>query len=54
MPVIFWGIDMAFKMSALWQSVLLMAGTLFAAGAVVGGIHGLFLTKFADHHNSEL
>jgi hypothetical protein len=54
MPVIFWGIDMAFKMSALWQSVLLMAGTLFVAGAIVGGIHGLFLTKLADHNNSNL
>ena len=38
MPVIFWGIDLAFKMSALWQSVLLMAGTLLLAGAVVGRV----------------
>jgi uncharacterized membrane protein YqgA involved in biofilm formation len=45
MPIIFWGIDMAFKMSAVWQSVLLMVVTLFAAGAVVGAIHGLFLLK---------
>jgi hypothetical protein len=36
---------MAFKMSAVWQSVLLMVVTLFAAGAVVGAIHGLFLLK---------
>ncbi|MCK7537759.1 MAG: hypothetical protein MZV63_45810 [Marinilabiliales bacterium] len=48
MPVIFWGIDMAFKMSAIWQSVLLMAGTLFVAGAIVGGIHGLFLVRLAE------
>lgn len=48
MPVIFWGIDLAFRMSAVWQSVLLMAGTLFVAGAVVGGIHGLFLVRLAD------
>jgi hypothetical protein len=48
MPVIFWGIDMAFRMSAIWQSVLLMAATLFVAGAVVGGIHGLFLVKLAE------
>jgi len=48
MPVIFWGVDMAFKMSAIWQSVLLMAGTLFVAGTVVGGIHGLFLVKLAE------
>ena len=49
MPVIFWGIDLAFKMSAVWQSVLVMAGTLFAAGAVVGAIHGLFLVRLADN-----
>jgi hypothetical protein len=47
MPVIFWGIDLAFKMSALWQSILVLAGTLFVAGAVVGGIHGLFLVRLA-------
>lgn len=48
MPVIFWGIDLAFKMPALWQSVLVMAGTLFFAGAVVGAIHGSFLIRLAD------
>lgn len=48
MPVIFWGIDMAFKMFAVWQSVLLMAGTLFVAGTIVGGIHGLFLVRLAE------
>lgn len=48
MPVIFWGIDMAFKMSALWQSVALMALILFIAGAIVGGIHGLFLMRLAE------
>jgi len=48
MPVIFWGIDLAFKMSAIWQSVFLMAGTLFVAGSVVGGIHGLFLVRLVE------
>ena len=48
MPVIFWGIDMAFKMSALWQSVALMALTLIIAGAIVGGIHGVFLVRLAE------
>jgi len=47
MPVIFWGIDLAFQVSAFWQSVLVMAGTLFVAGAVVGAIHGWFLVKLA-------
>ena len=45
MPVIFWGINLAFKMQEVWQSVLWMAGTLFLAGAIVGGIHGLFLVR---------
>jgi hypothetical protein len=52
MPIIFWGIDLAFKMSALWQSVLVMAGTLFVAGAVVGAIHGLFLIRLTDNNSS--
>jgi hypothetical protein len=49
MPLIFWGIDLVFMAPAIWQSVLIMAGTLFAAGAVVGGIHGLFLLKLTPH-----
>lgn len=48
MPVIFWGIDLGFRMPALWQSVLLIMGTLFVAGALVGGIHGLFLVRLRD------
>jgi len=47
MPVIFWGVDMAFKMAAMWQSVLVMAGSLFVAGAVVGAVHGAFLVRLA-------
>jgi hypothetical protein len=47
MPVIFWGVDMAFKMAVLWQSVLVMAGSLFVAGAVVGAVHGAFLVRLA-------
>ena len=45
MPLIFWGIDLAFRLSALWQSALLMAGVLLLAGAVVGTVHGWFLMK---------
>jgi hypothetical protein len=51
MPIIFWGIDLAFKMPAVWQSVLWMAGVLFLSGAVVGAIHGWFLVKLADHYS---
>jgi hypothetical protein len=47
MPVIFWGIDLAFKMPVLSQSVLVMAGTLLVAGALVGAIHGWFLVRLA-------
>lgn len=48
MPVIFWGIDLAFKMNAVWQSILFMAGILLLTGGIVGGIHGLFLVRLAD------
>ena len=43
MPVIFWGMDLAFKQSAAWQSVLVVGGAILAAGLVVGAIHGRFL-----------
>jgi hypothetical protein len=49
MPVIFWGVDMAFKMTEMWQSVLVMAGLLFVAGAVVGAVHGAFLVRLAGN-----
>jgi hypothetical protein len=48
MPLIFWGIDAAQKGQPVWQAVLIMAGVLCLAGAVVGGIHGLFLVRLAD------
>jgi len=47
MPVIFWGMDVAFNLAAMWQSVLVVAGSLFIAGAVVGAIHGAFLVRLA-------
>ena len=48
MPVIFWGVDMAFKMAEVWQSVLVMAGALLIAGAVVGAVHGAFLIQLTE------
>jgi len=48
MPIIFWGIDLAFKLTAVWQSVLVMAGVLFLAGGIVGAIEGGFLVKMAE------
>jgi magnesium-transporting ATPase (P-type) len=48
MPVIFWGIDLAFKLPVIWQSVLVMAVSLLAAGAVVGAVHGAFLVRLAE------
>jgi hypothetical protein len=48
MPIIFWGIDLAFKMDTLWQSMLVMVGILLVAGAVVGAIHGFFLMRLID------
>ena len=35
-------------MSALWQPALLIAGALFAAGALGGAFHGIFLIRLAD------
>lgn len=51
MPILFWGIDLAFKMPTVWQSVPWMAGVLFLSGAVVGAIHGWFLIKLADRYS---
>jgi len=48
MPVIFWGVDMAFKMTHLWQSVFVMAGSLLIAGGIVGAVHGAFLVKLVQ------
>jgi len=48
MPVIFWGIDAATKGQPIFQSVLLMAVVLLAAGAVVGAVHGIFLVNLVD------
>lgn len=48
MPVIFWGIDLAFKQAEIWQSMLVMAGTLLVAGAIVGAIHGRFLVSLVN------
>jgi hypothetical protein len=48
MPLIFWGIEQAFELPTVWQPVLLMAVTLFVTGAVVGGIHGVFLVRLRE------
>lgn len=48
MPVIFWGVDIAFRMDSVWQSALLMAGVLLIAGAIVGAIHGAFLVRLSE------
>jgi hypothetical protein len=45
MPIIFLGMDQAFKMNAVWQSVLVVAGAILVAGLVVGAIHGVFLAS---------
>jgi hypothetical protein len=47
MPVIFWGMDLAFKLSAVLQSVLVIGGAILVAGLVVGAIHGRFLVVMA-------
>jgi hypothetical protein len=46
-PVIFWGIDAAQRAGSLSRTLLLLAGCLLLAGAVVGAIHGAFLVWLA-------
>jgi hypothetical protein len=43
MPIIFLGMDLAFKTTEPWQMVLVVAGALLIAGIFVGAIHGRFL-----------
>ncbi|MBD1844445.1 hypothetical protein H6F89_13790 [Cyanobacteria bacterium FACHB-63] len=43
MPVIFWGMDLAFSMTTTSQRVCIIGGTLLVTGAIVGVIHGRFL-----------
>lgn len=47
MPLIFWGIDAAQRRQPLTEVVLLLAGCLLLAGAVVGAIHGVALVRLA-------
>lgn len=48
MPLIFWGIDLSQRGQPLWQVLLIMAGVLLLAGAVVGAIHGFFLVRMVN------
>lgn len=43
MPLIFWGIDLAFRQDTLLVATLLLVTILLLTGAVVGAIHGAFL-----------
>lgn len=45
MPLIFWGIDLAFRQEALAVSLVLLLAILLLAGAIVGVIHGAFLVR---------
>jgi len=47
MPVIFRGMDLAFKQNEIWQFVLVVGGATLAAGLVVGAINGWFLVVLA-------
>jgi len=53
MPVIFWGIDASQKGQPFWQVVLLVSGTLFFAGAVVGTITGAFLAWMVRYDHQQ-
>ena len=45
MPVVFWAIDLAFKLSSTAAAVALMVAALLAMGAIVGAIHGAVLVR---------
>lgn len=47
MPIVFWAIDLAFKLPETWQAIVLMALALLVMGAVVGAIHGAVLVRLA-------
>lgn len=48
LPVVFWAIDLAFKLPVLWQAVALMVVALLAMGAIVGAIHGAVLVRMVE------
>lgn len=47
MPVIFGGMDIAFEMTEIWKSVLVVGIALLVAGTIVGVIQGRFLVILA-------
>jgi hypothetical protein len=48
MPIIFWGIDTAQRLSGLGWIIAFMAGILLVTGLIVGAIHGAFLIHLAE------
>jgi hypothetical protein len=53
MPIIFWGIDVAQKLSGIGWVILFIAGVLLLTGLVVGAIHGAFLVRLAMPDESD-
>jgi hypothetical protein len=53
MPIIFAGLDLAFRQGALWRSVLVIGAALLTAGAAVGTVHGRFLVVLATADRAE-
>jgi hypothetical protein len=53
MPVIFFGMDLAFKTTETWQLVLVVLGTLLVAGIIVGAIHGRFLVILSGKREAD-
>jgi hypothetical protein len=43
MPIIFWAVDLAYKMQTGWVIILFALAILLAVGALVGAIHGAVL-----------
>lgn len=54
MPLIFWGIDLIFKIQSVMLQIGLMAGILLLTGAIVGAVHGVVLVYLVKLKTSGL
>lgn len=52
MPVIFWAVDVAFKIQTTWVVIPFALVILLAVGAIVGAIHGAVLVRLVSNNRS--
>ncbi len=53
MPLIFWGLDLAFRQPSLLRAGIFVVVVLLLTGALVGAIHGIFLVRLAGERCRE-